>query len=327
MVADLDALGRFDVVLFLGVLYHLQDPLGAMRRLARVTGELAVIESEAVAFAAHEDRALCEFFAGDELAGDPTNWWVPEPARPARPVRRRRLRRRRSDPGPAAGGRTGSPPLPGDRARAPVRLPRHIPELDGVRALVVLSIALFHITLAVGWRPNHELPAALQSSWFFSVEFLFVLAGLVAFAPVVRNGTLGSVRAYALRRAGRILPLYYLSAAGGAAARRRCCASMTRCQRRRANLEALSWPTCSSSSARPIRCEEGFGVHGIVWAMSILVLFYVLFPAVARRYLQHPLAGLALAALITAGWHVPGRGRPQPAAAVPASSWPTSGRA
>ena len=77
MSTDLDALGRFDVVLFLGVLYHLQDPLGAMRRLARVTGELAVIESEAVAFAAHEDRALCEFFAGDELAGDPTNWWVP----------------------------------------------------------------------------------------------------------------------------------------------------------------------------------------------------------------------------------------------------------
>lgn len=77
MFTDLDALGRFDVVLFLGVLYHLQDPLGAMRRLARVTGELAVIESEAVAFAAHEDRALCEFFGGDELAGDPTNWWVP----------------------------------------------------------------------------------------------------------------------------------------------------------------------------------------------------------------------------------------------------------
>ena len=77
MTADLDALGRFDVVLFLGVLYHLQDPLGAMRRLAAVTGEVAVIESEAVAFPAHEERALCEFFAGAELGGDPTNWWVP----------------------------------------------------------------------------------------------------------------------------------------------------------------------------------------------------------------------------------------------------------
>src|SRR5690242_19848834 len=34
---DLDALGTFDVVLFLGVLYHLTDPFGALRRLALVT--------------------------------------------------------------------------------------------------------------------------------------------------------------------------------------------------------------------------------------------------------------------------------------------------
>jgi tRNA (mo5U34)-methyltransferase len=77
MEIDLAELGVFDVVLFLGVLYHLQDPLGAMRRLARLTGELAVIETEAVSFPANEDRPLWEFFADDELAGDPTNWWVP----------------------------------------------------------------------------------------------------------------------------------------------------------------------------------------------------------------------------------------------------------
>ena len=182
-----------------------------------------------------------------------------------------------------------------------MRLPRHIPELDGVRALVVLSIALFHITLAVGWRPNHELPAALQSSWFFSVEFLFVLAGLVAFTPVVRSGKLGSVRAYALRRAGRILPLYYLSllVALVLAPLLRDTTGVSS----PAGLEAvLAHLLFIQRQAYPL--QEGFGVQGIVWAMSILALFYVLFPAVARRYLQHPLAGLALAALITAGWHV-----------------------
>ena len=76
MEADLDALGGFEVVLFLGVIYHLEDPLRAMRRLASVTTEVAVIESEAAEFAG-VDAALCQFFAGSELNDDPTNWWVP----------------------------------------------------------------------------------------------------------------------------------------------------------------------------------------------------------------------------------------------------------
>ena len=77
MEVDLDGLGSFDVVLFLGVLYHLQDPLGAMRRLAQVTGEVAVIETEAVAPPGLDGRPLVEFFGSNALAGDTTNWWVP----------------------------------------------------------------------------------------------------------------------------------------------------------------------------------------------------------------------------------------------------------
>jgi tRNA (mo5U34)-methyltransferase len=76
MKADLAELGTFDIVLFLGVLYHLRHPLLALERVAAVTGELAVIETEAVVFPGSEDRALCEFVAGD-YKGDPTNWWLP----------------------------------------------------------------------------------------------------------------------------------------------------------------------------------------------------------------------------------------------------------
>ena len=47
-----------------------------MRRLASVTTEAAVIESEAAEFAG-VDAALREFFAGSELNDEPTNWWVP----------------------------------------------------------------------------------------------------------------------------------------------------------------------------------------------------------------------------------------------------------
>jgi len=79
MTMELTSLGRFDVVLFLGILYHMEDPLRAMRRLANVTapGGLAVIETEAVEFFGLADTAVCEFFPGNELNNDPSNWWAP----------------------------------------------------------------------------------------------------------------------------------------------------------------------------------------------------------------------------------------------------------
>ena len=74
---DLDRLGTFDVVLFLGVLYHMEEPLTAMRRVADVTGTLAVIESEVLEIPGWERIPLVEFEPGAELNNDPTNWWVP----------------------------------------------------------------------------------------------------------------------------------------------------------------------------------------------------------------------------------------------------------
>jgi len=80
MCADLDSLGVFDVVLFLGVVYHLRDPLLALERLRSVTREVAIIESEANLYDSGVARPLWEFFEGDERAADHTNWWVPNEA-------------------------------------------------------------------------------------------------------------------------------------------------------------------------------------------------------------------------------------------------------
>ena len=79
MEADLDALGAFDVVFYLGVLYHMKNPLLSLERLARVTNEVAIIETEAIEVPGFEASGLCEFFEADELAGDFTNWWAPNP--------------------------------------------------------------------------------------------------------------------------------------------------------------------------------------------------------------------------------------------------------
>lgn len=71
----LDELGRFDVVLYLGIIYHMEDPVRAMRRVYEVTGDMAIIESEVVALM--DEDSIWRFFPDAELNDDPTNWWVP----------------------------------------------------------------------------------------------------------------------------------------------------------------------------------------------------------------------------------------------------------
>jgi len=80
MTMDLDALGEFDIVLFLGVLYHLKDPFTALTRLRRVTRGLAVIETAAAVVPGWADQRLWMFVEGSELDQDPSNWWAPTSA-------------------------------------------------------------------------------------------------------------------------------------------------------------------------------------------------------------------------------------------------------
>ena len=70
--------GRFDIVLLLGVLYHLRDPLLVLERVASVTAGLLVLETEVGMLLTR--RPAAEFFPGTELNDDPTNWWAPNVA-------------------------------------------------------------------------------------------------------------------------------------------------------------------------------------------------------------------------------------------------------
>ena len=71
-------LGRFDVVLFLGVFYHLHDPIDVMQRLREVTGQLLLVETHQDAL--HRTDPAMVFYPGAELHKDSTNWWGPNPA-------------------------------------------------------------------------------------------------------------------------------------------------------------------------------------------------------------------------------------------------------
>jgi tRNA (mo5U34)-methyltransferase len=77
MTMDLEPLGTFDVVFFLGVLYHMENPLVALKRVASLTKNVAIIETHAIRVPDYDDLELCEFYSSTQLAGDPSNWWGP----------------------------------------------------------------------------------------------------------------------------------------------------------------------------------------------------------------------------------------------------------
>ena len=101
MQLDPKEIGQFDLVLFLGVLYHLRHPLLALEQLAKLCKEQLIIETliappkssfwdksfntmMSLVFknrrrdysAAFPGRYM-EFYEEDDMNRDPTNWWAP----------------------------------------------------------------------------------------------------------------------------------------------------------------------------------------------------------------------------------------------------------
>jgi len=97
-VYDLPSLGQmFDVVLFMGVLYHLRHPLLALDMLHEfVCGDMLVFQSMLRGSSAtgevkpdyhfwqsdhfDEDSYPRMYFVEHKYSGDPTNWWIPNRA-------------------------------------------------------------------------------------------------------------------------------------------------------------------------------------------------------------------------------------------------------
>jgi len=90
------ALGRFDIVLFLGLLYHLPDPVQALHILRSLCQQRLCLESHVIDNAvstldgqslplssvapALTDVPIMQFYPGTSLNNDPTNYWGPNVA-------------------------------------------------------------------------------------------------------------------------------------------------------------------------------------------------------------------------------------------------------
>ncbi len=78
-VYDLEKTGleTFDIVLCLGVLYHLPDPVRALWTLRKFVKEQFILET--LICREHEDEPFAKYLPWDSSNGDITNFWSPNP--------------------------------------------------------------------------------------------------------------------------------------------------------------------------------------------------------------------------------------------------------
>ncbi|MCW3040659.1 MAG: acyltransferase 3, partial [Solirubrobacterales bacterium] len=103
--------------------------------------------------------------------------------------------------------------------------PSRLHALDGLRALAALSVVTYHAWLYTKPRVSSGAKRNTSDYWWHELRLglvlFFVLSGFLLFTPWVRSvldGTRSpSTRSYAIKRAGRILPAYWLAIAASAA--------------------------------------------------------------------------------------------------------------
>ncbi len=75
---SLKRLGSFDVVLFLGLFYHLRHPFHALERAAEMARKCLVVESRLLQ--TFTRKPMMQFCPGSELDGDKNSWCAPNRA-------------------------------------------------------------------------------------------------------------------------------------------------------------------------------------------------------------------------------------------------------
>jgi len=136
--------------------------------------------------------------------------------------------------------------------------------LDALRAFACAMVVAFHLhTVAgVGFGPLDPFVDGGDSG----VYVFFALSGYLLYRPFLRDGDT-DLRAYAIKRAARILPGYFLALV-----------ALTLLTRNSLPVEhPLPFLTIASSYSIPLR-----SFMGSAWTLSAEVLFYVTLPLIAR---------------------------------------------
>lgn len=166
----------------------------------------------------------------------------------------------------------------------------HMPALDGLRGLAVLSVMLFHMTFL---PPSEGIAKLLEAGWV-GVDLFFALSGfLITGILLDTKGRPYALRNFWLRRALRILPLYYALVVA-------CLIVLPLFHHPKlANFSRINgdeiyyWFFLSNV---PIALSGAFrhGVLDVTWSLAIEQQFYLFWPLLVFTLNRRPLLILAV---------------------------------
>src|SRR3954454_5870289 len=181
--------------------------------------------------------------------------------------------------------------------------------IDGLRAIAARAIVVFHVWDYSGDRYGHAPIASKAATEFFGnlrvgVTLFFVLSGFLLYRPfaaaVVRHVPLPSIRRYAINRALRIMPAYWVILI------------LTILVLDHALLHRLAQSIANLLLVQnyvPAYRQDGFHALGVAsaWSLAVEVSFYVLLPflgvaaaILVRRFASSEFAVLAPVVLMAA---------------------------
>src|SRR5689334_9392290 len=152
--------------------------------------------------------------------------------------------------------------------------------LDLLRAAACVLVTVFHLrtVLGVDFGPLNKVIEGGDAG----VYVFFALSGYLLYRPFVRGDV--DLREYALKRAARILPGYFVALVALAALTRNPLPIE----------HPLPYLTMTSSYNIELR-----GFLGNAWTLSAELIFYVLLPVFARVAAGHEIRRLGIVALVS----------------------------
>ena len=179
-----------------------------------------------------------------------------------------------------------------------------VPVFDGYRAIAIFGIIVYHLLgVAPFNEPWMDEWRQTQTATFGQlIDVLFIVSGFVVFLPTAARGNFGSIGGYAVRRAARLLPAYYMILVLTMLV---LAFAPTEFERSFPTLPAIGLHLIDMQTLTSYSTELGaigFGVVGPVWTLSVEVGFYLVLPLVAMSFYRHPRIGLALGAVVAIAW-------------------------
>lgn len=144
--------------------------------------------------------------------------------------------------------------------------PAHVPALDGLRGIAILSVFVFHLSwvLSPAHATTHAAREVTLAGWV-GVDLFFVLSGyLVTSGLTSSRPTREGIPCFLARRALRILPLYYAVLIVGALLTRRT--------------DVWHWVYLQNYALPFAADPRGFTAH--FWSLAVEEQFYLFWPFV-----------------------------------------------